>query len=62
MFAYTVKLDVKTCHLLYPPSMDTNDSLSGCYQIEHHNNTDISRVYYHRLATIISDSKMNLKD
>lgn len=62
MLAYTVKLDVKTCHLLYPPSMDTNDTLSGYYEIEHHNDNDVSRVYYHRLATIISDSEMNLKD
>ena len=62
MLAYTVKLDIKTCHLLYPPSIDTNDTLSGYYQIEHHNGNDISRVYYHRLPTVISDSEMNLKD
>ena len=62
MLAYTVKLDVKTCHLLYPPSMDTNDTLSGYYQIKHHNDNDISRVYYHRLATLISDSEINLND
>ena len=61
MLAYTVKLDVKTCHLLYPPSLDTTVTLGGYYEIKHHNNSDVSKVYYHRLPTIISDSKNNLK-
>ena len=62
MLAYSVKLDVKMCHLLYPPSIDINDTLSGYYQIEHNSNNDISRVYYHRLTTIISDCETNLED
>lgn len=62
MLAYTVKLDVKTCHLLYPPSMDSKDGLSGYYEIDHHNGFDVSRVYYHRLPSVLSDSKVDLKE
>ena len=62
MLAYTVKLNVKTCHLLYPPSMDANDTLSGYYEIKHHDDGNISRVYYHRLPSVILDAERNLKD
>ena len=62
MLAYTVKLDVKTCHLLYPPSLNTEIPLSGYYEIKHHNNIDRSKIYYHRLSTVITDTKSNLKE
>jgi 5-methylcytosine-specific restriction enzyme subunit McrC len=62
MLAYTVKLDVKTCHLLYPPSMDSKDSLSGYYEIDNHNGFDVSTVYYHRLPTMLSNSDVDLKE
>lgn len=62
MLAYTVKLDVKTCHLLYPPSLNTEIPLSGYYEIKHHNNLDRSKIYYHRLSTVITDTKSNLKE
>jgi len=62
MLAYTVKLDVKTCHLLYPPSLNTEIPLSGYYEIKYHNNLDRSKIYYHRLSTVITDTKSNLKE
>jgi 5-methylcytosine-specific restriction enzyme subunit McrC len=62
MLAYTVKLDVKTCHLLYPPSMDSKDSLSGYYEIDNHNGFVVSTVYYHRLPTMLSNSDVDLKE
>jgi len=62
MLAYTVKLDVNTCHLIYPPLMDSKDSLNGYYEIDHHNGFDVSRVYYHRLPSVLSDNDVDLKE
>ena len=62
MLAYTVKLDVKTCHLLYPPSMDTDNTLGGYYEIKHQSGEGYSRVYYHRLPTMILNPEDDLKE
>ena len=62
MLAYTVKLDVKTCHLLYPQLPDASNQLSGHYEIEHNNKIDKSMVYYHRLPTVIFNSEDDLSE
>ena len=55
MLAYTVKLDVKTCHLLYPDSIGVNASLGTHYEIEHNYREEVSKVYYHRIPTLIEN-------
>ena len=62
MLAYTVKLNVKTCHLLYPRSINTQDILGTHYEIQHDNGTDTSRIFYHRLPTLIENEKGELTD
>ena len=62
MLAYTVKLDVKSCHLLYPQSNYSKDVSGDYYEITHYNNLAISRIYYHRLPTMILDFKEDLSD
>lgn len=53
MLAYTVKLNVQTCHLLYPATLINQDKLGTHYEIKHDNGNDVSRVFYHRLPTLI---------
>lgn len=55
MLAYTVKLDVKTCHLLYPDAIGVNDTLGTHYEIKHNNKIEVSKVYYHRIPTLIEN-------
>jgi 5-methylcytosine-specific restriction enzyme subunit McrC len=55
MLAYTVKLEVKTCHLLYPDMIGVNDTFGTHYEIKHNNEQDISKVYYHRIPTLIEN-------
>jgi 5-methylcytosine-specific restriction enzyme subunit McrC len=55
MLAYTVKLDVKICHLLYPDSIGVKDSLGTHYEINHNHNKEVSKVYYHRIPTLIEN-------
>ena len=62
MLAYTVKLDVKSCHLLYPQSNYSKDLSGDYYEITHYNNLAISRIHYHRLPTMILDFKEDLSD
>ena len=63
MLAYTVKLDVKTCHLLYPELPNSKEQMRGYYEIDHHNNQiDESVVHYHRLPTVILNSDDDLSD
>jgi 5-methylcytosine-specific restriction enzyme subunit McrC len=59
MLAYTVKLEVKTCHLLYPNIIGVNNTLGTHYEIEHKNG-EISKVYYHRLPTLIENESGEL--
>ena len=54
MLAYTVKLNVKTCHLLYPNTIGLNSTFGTHYEIEHKNG-EISKVYYHRIPTLIEN-------
>lgn len=61
MLAYTIKLDVKICHLLFPKVIDLNSEYSGYYQIDHENQ-DSSRIYFHRIQTLIEDPQNDLND
>jgi 5-methylcytosine-specific restriction enzyme subunit McrC len=54
MLAYTVKLNVKTCHLLYPNTIGLNKTFGTHYEIEHKNG-EVSKVYYHRIPTLIEN-------
>lgn len=54
MLAYTVKLNVKTCHLLYPNTVGLNSTFGTHYEIKHKNG-EISKVYYHRIPTLIEN-------
>ncbi len=53
MLAYTIKLEVKTCHLLYPDILGVNNSLGTHYEIKHKNEQQVSKIFYHRLSTLI---------
>jgi len=55
MLAYSVKLDVKICHLLYPDIIGVSNNLGTHYEIIHNNKNDISKVYYHRIPTLIEN-------
>jgi 5-methylcytosine-specific restriction enzyme subunit McrC len=55
MLAYTVKLEVKTCHLLYPGILGVNNSLGTHYEIKHKNEQQVSKIFYHRLSTLIEN-------
>ena len=60
MLAYTVKLNVQTCHLLYPATLKNNNKLGTHYEITHNNNDVASKVFYHRLPTMITNGKEEL--
>ena len=60
MLAYTVKLNVQTCHLLYPATLINHDKLGTHYEIKHNNGSDVSKVFYHRLPTIIKKCEREL--
>ena len=62
MLAYTVKLNVKVCHLLYPQSINTNDKLGTHYEITHDSGADTSKIYYRRLPTLIENEKEELSE
>ena len=62
MLAYTVKLEVNTCHLLYPDMIGVKDVLGTHYEIEHNNKQDISKVYYHRIPTLIENEDGELNE
>ncbi|MDC1395608.1 McrC family protein [Bacteroidia bacterium] len=62
MLAYTVRLDVKTCHLLYPGSLDTAHKLGTHYEISHNNGKDVSKVFYHRIPTLIDNDRIELQE
>ena len=62
MLAYTIKLNVQTCHLLYPGSLDTEHKLGTHYEISHNNGKDVSKVFYHRIPTLIDNDYDELKD
>ena len=62
MLAYTVKLEVKTCHLLYPDILGVNNSLGTHYEIKHKNEQAVSKVYYHRLPTLIENELGDLTE
>ena len=62
MLAYTVKLNVNICHLLYPRSISSQNELGTHYEIKHDNGTDTSKIYYHRLPTLIENEKEELSE
>ena len=62
MLAYTVKLDVKVCHLIYPDILGVNDKLGSHYEITHNNQIGISKIYYHRVPTLIENEIGELID
>jgi 5-methylcytosine-specific restriction enzyme subunit McrC len=62
MLAYTVKLEVKTCHLLYPDILGVNNTLGTHYEIKHENEQIVSKVYYHRLPTLINNEVGELSE
>jgi 5-methylcytosine-specific restriction enzyme subunit McrC len=62
MLAYTIKLNVKTCHLLYPDTLGVNNKLGTHYEIIHNNKNDVSKVFYHRIPTVIDNDKGELSE
>jgi 5-methylcytosine-specific restriction enzyme subunit McrC len=62
MLAYTVKLDVKVCHLLYPSILGVADTLGSHYEITHKNSKEVSKIYYHRIPTLIENEMGELVD
>jgi 5-methylcytosine-specific restriction enzyme subunit McrC len=62
MLAYTVKLDVNICHLIYPDIIGVNDKLGSHYEITHKNQKGISKIYYHRVPTLIENEIGELID
>ena len=62
MLAYTVKLNVQTCHLLYPRTLGIESKLGTHYEITHNNQNDVSKVFYHRLPTLIDNEKGELSE
>jgi 5-methylcytosine-specific restriction enzyme subunit McrC len=62
MLAYTVKLEVNDCHLIYPEIIGINDKLSTYYEIQHNNEKVISKVYYHRISSLIENNSDELTE
>ena len=62
MLAYTVKLEVNDCHLIYPEIIGINDKLSTYYEIKHNNEKVISKVYYHRISSLIDNNSDELTE
>ena len=62
MLAYTVKLNVKTCHLLYPETLGIENKLGTHYEITHGNGSNVSKVFYHRIPTLIDDNQNELSE
>jgi 5-methylcytosine-specific restriction enzyme subunit McrC len=62
MLAYTIKLDVNICHLIYPYILGVNDNLGSHYQIIHKNEQDISKVYFHRILSLIENEQGDLSE
>ena len=62
MLAYTVKLNVKTCHLLYPGTLGIENTLGTHYEIAHNNGNDVSKVFYRRMPTLIENEKGELSE
>ena len=62
MLAYTVKLNVKTCHLLYPATIGIENKLETHYEIAHNDENNISKVFYHRIPSLIKNEKGELSE
>jgi 5-methylcytosine-specific restriction enzyme subunit McrC len=62
MLAYTVKLEVNVCHLLYPGILGVADTLGSHYEITHKNRKEVSKIYYHRIPTLIENEMGELVD
>ena len=45
MLAYTVKLNVNTCHLIYPDAIGVKNKLGTYYEIKHHEGNDVSKIF-----------------
>lgn len=62
MLAYTVKLNVKVCHLLYPQTLGVTNKLGTHYEITHDNENDVSKVFYHRIPSLINNTQGELSE
>ena len=62
MLAYTVKFNVNTCHLIYPDALGVKNKLGTYYEIKHHENSGVSKIFYHRLPTLIEEDQVELSE
>jgi 5-methylcytosine-specific restriction enzyme subunit McrC len=62
MLAYTVKLEVRTCHLIYPNILGVHNQLGNHYEILHKDKQTLSKIYYHRIATLIENEEGELEE
>ena len=62
MLAYTVKLNVNTCHLIYPDAIGVKNKLGMYYEIKHHEGNDVSKIFYHRVPTLIKNEHGELSE
>ena len=62
MLAYTVKLNVNTCHLIYPDAIGVKNILGTYYEIKHHEGNDVSKIFYHRVPTLIENEHGELSE
>ena len=63
MLAYTIKLNVNTCHLIYPDAIGVNNKLgSRYYEIKHNENNRVSKIFIHRLPTLIVGDQGELSE
>jgi 5-methylcytosine-specific restriction enzyme subunit McrC len=60
MIAYTIKLKVNTCHLIYPDYLGIENDFNTHYEIEHGDNMSISKIFYHRIPALIKDDNGEL--
>ena len=62
MLAYMVKLNVNTCHLLYPSLYGRNTKALNYYEIIDFEGLKNSKVYYHRISSLITDIERELTE
>jgi hypothetical protein len=60
MIAYTIKLKVNTCHLIYPDYLGIENDFYTHYEIEHGDSMSISKIFYHRIPALIKDDNGEL--
>ena len=62
MLAYTVKLNVNICYLIYPDTIGVKNKLGTYYEIKHHEDSGVSKIFYHRLPTLIENEHGELTE